>query len=569
MAFNSSFPLTPIVPLQYLTSQPFPVGARIKTYITDVIKTPISDSFSDNCAMLDNLRDQLLDPKGLSLDSIPLFVDYATLLLKLSKGLDLSDKGVGAVYNWNQKIRIDPEFDLCCISFNLALLLANNCNNLPLKTVANLKPTMGFISAGLGVIDKCLEYHKNDYDEVITEEMIKNLRHYLELFYTMWQSAGILIKNGKPDLIAKLTNQCSSYCSLVSPPNKDLQEIFQIYAHYYYAQYLYAESECGRAISILRECSAAIPDQKALKKASPDKQQQFQGFRNFVDQLLSKYTHDNEVIFSFQSVPSPAEKIPTLPKKPIEGKLNWAPTVTVTSLEDSLSESIVNKADQRIQNYVSSSEKALSDINDLLGSMPLATMDEVNSLHTQVANDRNRATEVANQTSQLIGMKAQQVTQRFPQAFQKFNDYSKGIEQARQSDIFFDTKLAQANNEIAPIVSSRDKLMEFMDKITKLVQKAREAGEKAKNRVKEEDPSQLTQINTDMNAEFTALAQELQPVFIELDKTVKEVRELIGTKVPNYLGQIQIVQNGLKQGQAYYQKLLPNMQALYQQVLNT
>ena len=563
-----NLPPIPAPPVNPLVSKAYPVGARIIRYAKEILKIPVSEAFSDNCTLMDNLREQLRTSTDISLDRLGLFVDYVTLLTTLTSTLDMGPDGVGALYTWGSESLPLIEFDICCFSFNLTLALLKTASQYDLSSEVVLKPAFQTIQAALFLIAHTAKYHRVAFDKTITELTIVNVRNYCHLAFNMWQTAALIVGNKSKLNIARAYNLCSTLCTNIEPPLSGLARKFTGEAYINYAISLYDDKEVGRAISVLRSLISILPDQKVMKKFSATERQEATQLKSRADTLHQQYVDDNGLIFNFQPIPNPAEAVPSLPNKQQPGKLDWNPTVSPESLHGSLTSCIISKAEENFKNYTEQTEKAFHDIDADIALLPSEQQLHLQQLLTELYSKRSAMNEISNQIRGLLNTRNAELNRVFPGCFSEFQAYSNAISQARQTDQHYEVMFGKANSNMDHLLSYNPKLFELKKNINEKLEQARIISENAKKNASTKDPTSLISILREMNGSYDKLASELNPLFQELVEITKIIKAEADNNINNYRSELTIIETGFKQGIECYTNLVSRLNGLYNRINN-
>jgi hypothetical protein len=548
------FPHPPQHGFKTLPSQSFPVGARLAHFIQTKLQVTIPPDFKDNCDTLDAIREQLRNTGELPPDRHELVSDYIHLLTTLTSGFDLSEQGAGLQFIWNGLSLYNIDFEICCLTFNLCVGLLNKCQRLE-PTGTGLKELVATIKAAKSLIDKCEEHFSEDFSRSLTSSTISEVQLYVTAVFYQSQ-ASVLIAANKRKLLAGGVKLAAVSFSKLHPEAPEYVKYYNIAAQLFRAEAYHTVQEYGNCIGDIRNVMKQIPQEpKVLKKMA-------EPFKTLYTKLLAdfkpineKWERENAKIY-FEPIPKEIDDVAPMKANQVIGSFNWDKFITpVTPFESTINDSFEEKINERLNNFQTEASRALKDIDETIALLPKQLSMEAEAKHKKMMEIRNQANNIVQQISTIMNIKASQISQRCPQLFQQFNQSRSALQKAAETDLYYETQLAKSESLVDSLNVMGAKLEDLKCQITQIIRSAEIAAEEAR---KSTGMTATLQAMQTFKATLDDLAKQLNPIFAETVKTVKEVKNNAETSMQQFSADIASASKGFDNANAFYTKLVNN-----------
>ena len=550
------FPPPPKSPFKQLTSINFPVGARLYHYLKEKAKMNPPPEFKDNCDALDALRERLRNTGELPLDSIDQVTDYFHLLTTLLTGIDCTEQAAGLQFAWNHAVYYTIDFEICCMSYNLAIGLLNSCSRYTPKG-DSLKTLVATIKMAKDLIDKCQQHFQEDFDRALHSSTIEDIQLFIKAIYFQAQTSVILTQPKLKKLIPGAAMLASISFSKTHPPTAAYARYYRLAAIMYDAEVSYSATKYGLAVCYTRKAKEDFPNAKELKKIEEPFKKLYPLMNEAFKPLGDKYEDDNANIF-IEPI-GDFDEIPACKETPIKGSVNWDNFITPCSpFETTINDSFEAKINSRLDNFKTEANRALKDIDDTLATLPQAASQAAHQKHEEMIRLRNEANNISQQVSTVLGIKSGAVSQRCPQIFQQFNQLKASLIKGSETDVHYETILAQCDSLSDGVNVKGSKLIECKDEINQILRQADIAAENARQSAGGGMTS-VIEASQQMSAAFDQLANQMNPLFGKTLSLVREVKEDVPKANDQYLSQVNQAEHGFDLACQFYTKVIQSL----------
>lgn len=554
-------------PFQPIPSQSAPIGSRIMYYLTNKVKAQVPEEFKDNCTLLDNLREQLRTMTEMTIDSLKTLVDYNKLLTTLLDGLDYSEAGVGLTLSWNKVVQQNPDFDITCFCWNCSLLLLKYAMHLNINT-NDVEIIIKVLKNIKGLIDKMLELHKTTFEAAISEKMIHALSSYLSAYVVHAQFGLVIVKNQRKTLIGKVSKLAANEYRSVVPPKADIAQYFDLMALIYTYQGLAADQSYGKALSLARKIPTFFPEkEKDLKKlisTNPFFKDWILPLRTRYASEIKKHETDNASIYH-DTVPTFEDIVP-LKKQQIESSLSWESTLQVCGLKDSISDKLKVSIDERIEVFQDKVSKAIADLDIAIALYPAAKAQEMHEMVTQLYAKRTLVLTTSDSLSKIIGQRMQAISAKNPQAINRFNNLRRAIDQATQTDLFFETNLGKASSLITNMKTIKENLEGLKTQILTIQSQTKLIVKEVEDTAEQTSLDTILASTTAINNKLDDLVKQINPIFAQVSSGIESMKQEADKNVPPYTSETETVKSGFTQGITCYDKVQAQLNQINDQV---
>lgn len=545
-------PVFPQCSLKPLQSTKFNAGEKLCKYIQQKMRVDVPAEFHDNCNALDSLRDQLSSTGELPQGSFENVADYFNLLTVLTRGFDISDSGVALKYSYNNVEFCSIQYEIACMSYNLAIGLLNGCHRYEADG-KNPKVYTPMIKAAKALADKAAEAVQDDFSKVISNQMIDDLQGIITAFYYMAQ-LGVFISMNKPAFFAKGAKLASDYLRKMSPPNEDYYRYYQSAAYLFLAEENYTAKEYGIAESASLHAFKGIPDENSLKKSKAAFKDVWLNLYKKCKPVTDKYVKENRDIF-FETVPKELE-LPTMKPTPVQPGIDWTKVnIPVSSFDGSATTSLNDKIESRLTNFREESSHALADIAKVLSELPANSLEEANKAHDATIAKKDEAYRISCQLSQLLGQKSAIISQRNPQIFSQYTQLTNMFQKASEADVYFETQLATASSRCDMVLQKANKLRDLEARIKNIIEQAEQAAVLARDASNGSVSNTVNAMQT-FGTTLDELGNQLNPIFGETLNAVKDARAAAAQSTNEAANELASATNGFGQGLTCYSKLV-------------
>ena len=559
---NLPLPTPPKHDFHPLRSANFPVGGRLMHFIEKKMKFRATPDFKDNCDALDAIREQLRNTCELPLERTEQVSDYFHLLTTLLSGFDLTEQAAGIQFIWNNVSLYNIDFEICCMSYNLCLGLLNSCTRYQLKppSLNSLVPT---IMAAKSLIDKCQEHYQNDFAPALQSSTIDDVQLFITALYYQAQASVYQANEKGKKLAPQYFILASNAFEKTKPALSEYAKYYRIVAYMYRADVTYNLQDYGTSVACTREARKTIPtDNKVLKKMQEPFKQLYPELNNAFKPYGDKYVHENESIY-FEPVPDfDKYEIPPAKAQPIKTNIDWGKFITPCSpFESTVSDSIDSKINDKLNNFKTEASRAIKDIEESLALLPNSAASDATEKYNELLRLRDEANNLSQQVSTVMGLKSNQISQRCPMLFQQFNQMKAALSQAAESDAYYETMLAKSQSLNDGLIHKGKQLEEKKDQINQILRQADIAAEEARKN-SGSGMSAALEADQTMKASFDALANQLNPIFKDTIKLVREVKAEAAGTTEQYTKDMEAAKNGFGQAINCYTKLISNFNAI-------
>lgn len=547
-------PLPPYLPcpVKALATKQIHVGAKLCEYIKKQMKTDVPTDFKDNCDALDALREQLRNSQAVTSETVENLTTYFNMLSKLTSGINISDKGAGAGFTYNNVTFYSIQFENVCMCYNFAVILFNNLNSMNADG-KNFKQTVPMIKTLKSLLDRALEYHNEDFNKVITAATLDDLQSYANGDYNMAQHS-VFVGMNKETKLAEYANLTAQKLKMINPPNEDYQKYYTAIASIYLGNEKYKNSEYGVAIGLFRQAYKIIPEPSTLKKSKSPFKEHWITLYNACKPQFDKMETENDKFFG-EIIPRNLPDIPVGKATQLTGSIEWNKTTIETKkFDDSAASSLIQKVDNRLSNFREESSHALDDISKTLRDLPTAEFDEATNVHNQLIAKRQEAGDLSARLSQLLGIKAAQISQRNPNIFNQYGQLSQMLQKAYETDGYFEGQLATAQSRADTVRSYAQRLTDLQGSINAILDQAEGAAKLARES-NGKSTEQTIEAMRSFEAALNELANQLNPIFADTFKIVKEAKAAAASITQESGPEVQSAINGFGQGLNCYSKL--------------
>ena len=552
------FPHPPSHNFMPLTSQSFPVGARLSHFIQTKLQISVPPDFKDNCDALDATREQLRNTGELPPDRVEVVADYIHLLTTLTSGFDISEQGAGLQFIWNGVSMYNVDFEICCLTYNLCVGLLNKCQRLD-PVGAGLKDLVATIKAAKSLADKCEEHYSEDFSSCLTSSTIGAIQLYVTAVFYQSQ-ASVLITANKRKLLGGAIKLASTAFNKIRPEIPEYVKYYNIASLMFRAEAFHTAQEYGNCVGDIRLVMKEIPqDSKVLKKMN-------EPFKSLYPKLLAdfkpineRWERENAKIY-FEPIPKEIDEVAPMKANPVIGSINWDKFITpVTPFESTITDTFEGKINERLTNFTTEAGRAMKDIEDSLALLPKHLSMEADAKHNQMMAARNQANNLAQQISTIMGIKSAQISTRCPQLFQQFNSSRAALQKAAETDLYYETQLAKSESLADSLNSKGEKLEDLKTQINQIIRLAEIAAEEAR---KSSGMTATLQAMQTFKSTLDGLAKQLNPIFGETLKLVKEIKKDAELTMQQFNVDMASASKGFDNACAFYNKLISNFNVI-------
>ncbi|OHS94673.1 hypothetical protein TRFO_39169 [Tritrichomonas foetus] len=559
-------PQIPEVPFSYLTTGVLPVGQRLVHYIESVLRAKVPDDYRVNCERLDEIREQLRNQHGLQDEQLHLYADYVTLITGLTQDFDISESGAKVQFQWEKTKLNLVDFDVCCMGYNVVVGLLKIASRISLNSDSNLRTMINAINPARAICNKILELHREDFSSAVAHDKIIALSGFLEAFWVHATICMSIFAHKNALLVAKLAKLLSTLYAKTSPAMNDLALYFNVLASIKMSENSMANKEYGIAIAYGNQAISLVP-QPANKKAKQSPAAAI--LAPLVDPFRPKLEttiDDNRRIY-FEAVPS-VEEVPACKAPPFAGKYKWESDFQVEPYNSTVSINVKENITKRHENFIEQIQNASADIAEARSLVPEQLENEMHQMISDLYAKRTLCREKTEAIANILGQRAQVISQRYPNAFGQFNQLRPIVDQAAQTDLFFETQYGKAKSLLQSMKDHSAILAQSQDTMNILAKQAQDAATEAIEASKSTDMTSVLKANTKFTTTFDQIAAQLNPLFVQIRNSTTAIRAEAERNVKPYQAEIQTVRGGFGQGIQCYTNLLQQLTNLQNQISN-
>ena len=560
-------PALPKLPFVPLRPRKLPVGERLVHYVKTKQST-VPDKFNDNCKKLDALRNELCDASEMLPERVATFVEYFKYASILTQGLDLTANGCGVCIVWNEKTFYDIEFDFVCLGFNVALGLLAVALRQDTSSEACLKVLGSCLTGAKGICTKIITLHKDVYNDVLPSSNLKQLDAYIDAFWVYLQLGVVLVRQSdKKGFSARVAKTAAHMFEALQPLPKDHAMFLNVFANIYMFYDLSSRSSYGPAIAYGKKAKALVPNSKDMKKIPDGIKGPLKVLVDSFDPKLTATDKENQTVY-FDTVPAEPEEIPLLTNgTTCNDSVKWDVEVDAKPFQSTAAGVLEQTIEKRKNNFAQEIDRALKDIDTVMGLWPQALVDEAHALITNLYAQRTLARELTEEVSRLLGANSSAISARMPRVFDHFKALRANVDQAATADLSFETKYGQAQSLLGEMDKSRQALTQLKDQILALKRASDVALEEAAKSASSTNVDVVLQGSQKLAATFEKLAAQLNPIFVQVAQHVQAMKVGAERVIPPYTAEIAAVKTGFTQGTTCYAKINQQLQTIKSQLI--
>jgi len=562
MSSDNIIPLPPVIAPQFdpLASFSHPVGARIIYYITEKLKIPLPEEFQESCKNLDKMREQLRSVTELSIDMVGIVVDYIHMLKGLTKGISIVENGAGLLFKWGTVSMYDTDYEIVCLLYNLTIGILRGLTKLSLNN--HLRTIVPLVKTCKSFSEKIMELYNDSFGSTLGRSNCEKLSTFIDLVF--YQSQFSVVLETKKAFAPKAGILFIDVINQTRMASQDYCKYYNIVSHYCQAEKFWNESAYGHAVSTIRKTLAFFPDDKTISKMQEPFKQLYISLKEVITPRAKFFETDNSQVY-FLPVPKNLDDLEPLKKNAVIGQVNWTSTMTVTELGNILSSSLEEKVSQRLQNFKMEANRALEDITSCIGLVPHEESAALSRLLSEIYAKKSVINEMVSAISALLGQKSAIVSQRMPQAFNQFQSLRASIDQAAQTDLYFETQFGKGASVLTQLETKQRAIEAKRDQINQLLGQADKAAQVALESKSGSSQEILSQMQG-MTQQFDAIAAQMNPVFVETVGMVKDLHDTAQRTVQQYRTEVATVKSGFENGLGFYTKLIASLNNLRDQL---